>query len=704
MSKFTRLLKLPTILLGAAILTTSCAGYVGSSGASGAVGPQGPAGPAGANGATGAQGPQGPSGPQGPAGPTGPSGPQGPRGFNGTGASGLSAFQIYQNQYPGYTGNQEIWLNELANNELSKNVIIAVDYSASSTAAITGVTDWSLPGTLELNKGQVVTVNNLDQLVQEYSYGLYGAHKFYSYFYDNRSALVEINLANPLVVSKDEVVAVKLLSANDFAAVNKIESLSSSRTLSANVAFDTTWSGASNTLADVVTAIKTDLQTQVQTVTTPSLSSYTINDNTISFNSAADVALDKSNPRLTVNSAGNLVFTNVPLKITIEGVAIPFTYTFTVAKPTTGTGAEDFVGLIEGLKPASHSLTANVAFDTTWSGSGHTLEDIRTAIAADLQTKARLITGTTPTMSSFALAVGDIALLAADVELDKSNTKLSVSSAGNLVFTNVKTTVTYASDIVGVVYYTFTVAKPTTGTGAEDFVGLIEGLKPASHSLTANVAFDTTWSGSGHTLEDIRTAIAADLQTKARLITGTTPTMSSFALAVGDIALLAADVELDKSNPKLSVSSAGNLVFTNVKTTVTYASDIVGVVYYTFTVAKPTTKVVAYEGIILALTLTQDQRIVTVTDTIANTDTDAKIIALALTKIDLDFESLAKDTLRVNAFANNSVTTSVTDLVELYRYETVNKVVFADILVNINVLSANASVSKVSYRIIVIRT
>jgi hypothetical protein len=147
-----------------------------------------------------------------------------------------------------------------------------------------------------------------------------------------------------------------------------------------------------------------------------------------------------------------------------------------------------------------------------------------------------------------------------------------------------------------------------------------------------------------------------------------------------------------------------SLVFTNVKTTVTYDTNIVGVVYYTFTVAKPTTKVVAYEGIILALTLTQDQRIVTVTDTIANTDTDAKIISLALTKIDLDFEALAKQTLRVNAFANDSVTTSVTDLVELYRYETVNKVVFADILVNINVLSANASVSKVSYRIIVIRT
>jgi hypothetical protein len=130
MTKFTRLLKIPTILLSTALLATSCAGIVGSAGAAGSqgpAGPQGPVGPAGAIGPTGPQGPVGPTGPQGLA------GAQGPRGFSGSdgrdGTSGLSAFQIYKNQYPAYYGDSSDWINDLVLNELYGDYLVyAIDY------------------------------------------------------------------------------------------------------------------------------------------------------------------------------------------------------------------------------------------------------------------------------------------------------------------------------------------------------------------------------------------------------------------------------------------------------------------------------------------------------------------------------------------------------------------------------------------------
>jgi hypothetical protein len=126
MTNIQRLLKIPTVLLGTALLATSCAGTVGSAGSAGAQGPVGPQGPQGLTGAIGSTGPQGPVGP---AGPQGLSGAQGPRGFSGSdgsqGSNGLSAYQIYINEYPAYvnlgganTGTQTRWINDLSANAL----------------------------------------------------------------------------------------------------------------------------------------------------------------------------------------------------------------------------------------------------------------------------------------------------------------------------------------------------------------------------------------------------------------------------------------------------------------------------------------------------------------------------------------------------------------------------------------------------------
>jgi hypothetical protein len=135
------MLKIPTVLLGTALLATSCAGSVGSVGSQGPAGPQGPVGPAGLQGTIGATGAQGPVGPQGPAGPQGPSGEQGPRGFSGsngapgaTGSNGLngkSAFQIYTDIYTGYaslypnsSSLERTWINDLSSANLDKLLTI----------------------------------------------------------------------------------------------------------------------------------------------------------------------------------------------------------------------------------------------------------------------------------------------------------------------------------------------------------------------------------------------------------------------------------------------------------------------------------------------------------------------------------------------------------------------------------------------------
>jgi hypothetical protein len=157
MTNIQRLLKIPTVLLGTALLATSCAGTVGSAGSAGAQGPVGPQGPQGLTGAIGSTGPQGPVGP---AGPQGLSGAQGPRGFSGSdgsqGVNGQSAYQIYIAEYPGYvnlgganTGTQTRWINELASNALYPT--INLNY--------TGQTDFAAdftdePLTFKVFKGQ----------------------------------------------------------------------------------------------------------------------------------------------------------------------------------------------------------------------------------------------------------------------------------------------------------------------------------------------------------------------------------------------------------------------------------------------------------------------------------------------------------------------------------------------------------------------
>jgi hypothetical protein len=141
MTKIQRLLKMPTVLLGTALLATSCAGTVGSAGSAGAQGPAGPQGPQGLTGAIGSTGPQGPVGP---AGPQGLSGAQGPRGFSGSdgsqGSNGLSAYQIYIAEYPAYvnlgganTGTQTRWINDLSANALYPTITFNYATSGSYT-------------------------------------------------------------------------------------------------------------------------------------------------------------------------------------------------------------------------------------------------------------------------------------------------------------------------------------------------------------------------------------------------------------------------------------------------------------------------------------------------------------------------------------------------------------------------------------------
>jgi hypothetical protein len=133
MTNIQKLLKMPTVLLGTALLATSCAGAAGSAGAVGPQGPQGQQGPQGPAGAIGSTGPQGPAGP---AGAQGLSGAQGPRGFSGSdgaqGVNGKSAYQLYLDQYPGYDDlpnkNQTTWVNDLVSSNLVKNLTATVKH------------------------------------------------------------------------------------------------------------------------------------------------------------------------------------------------------------------------------------------------------------------------------------------------------------------------------------------------------------------------------------------------------------------------------------------------------------------------------------------------------------------------------------------------------------------------------------------------
>ncbi len=64
----------------------------------------------------GEQGPQGDDGDQGPQGDPGEQGPQGPEGV--PGEDGRSAYDIYVELYPGYTGDEEAWMIDLAHHNL----------------------------------------------------------------------------------------------------------------------------------------------------------------------------------------------------------------------------------------------------------------------------------------------------------------------------------------------------------------------------------------------------------------------------------------------------------------------------------------------------------------------------------------------------------------------------------------------------------
>jgi len=171
MTKFTRLLKIPTVLLGTALLATSCAGAVGSSGA---VGPQGPAGPQGPQGLTGAIGSTGNQGPVGPAGPQGLAGEQGPRGFSGsdgaqgpTGLNGISSFEAYVNLYPGYVGTEASWISELDAGTLDKTLTVTINNAAARTILTNSgvtLTGNDLP-VIKVFKGQVLSLNVLNNLV-----------------------------------------------------------------------------------------------------------------------------------------------------------------------------------------------------------------------------------------------------------------------------------------------------------------------------------------------------------------------------------------------------------------------------------------------------------------------------------------------------------------------------------------------------------
>ena len=161
MTNIQRLLKIPTVLLGTALLATSCAGTVGSAGSAGAQGPAGPQGPQGLTGAIGSTGPQGPVGP---AGPQGLSGAQGPRGFSGSdgsqGSNGLSAYQMYIADYPGYAAaapglglNATQWVKDLAANTLYPS--FTLDYTGQTDFNAAFTEDTGLT-TFRAFKGQSV--------------------------------------------------------------------------------------------------------------------------------------------------------------------------------------------------------------------------------------------------------------------------------------------------------------------------------------------------------------------------------------------------------------------------------------------------------------------------------------------------------------------------------------------------------------------
>ena len=209
MTKITKMLKIPTVILGASLLASSCAGSA-TQGAAGSVGPQGPIGQTGSSGAQGlpgqpglsayqiavnngfvgteaewlaslrgATGPAGPQGSRGPAGTDGSSGSRGSSGSSGSdgepgtdgtdgeqGDDGLSAYEIYINNYPGYedfggvgTGDEERWINDLASNTLSKS--ITLDYTSQTNF----IGDFSNePTSFVVFKGQTTTQRPLSSL------------------------------------------------------------------------------------------------------------------------------------------------------------------------------------------------------------------------------------------------------------------------------------------------------------------------------------------------------------------------------------------------------------------------------------------------------------------------------------------------------------------------------------------------------------
>jgi hypothetical protein len=597
MTKITRLLKIPTILLSTALLATSCAGAVGSAGAAGSQGPAGPQGPVGPAGAIGSTGPQGPAGVQGPAGPQGPAGAQGPRGFSGSdGSSGSSAYAQYKLQFPGYTGTAEEWSRDLANNELSTNLVFAYKNGTSTTGFFTafGNTFNRANEPFAIFKGEQLTRSNVNtNFVNDFS--IPSTYDLFDIERDNRSSIS--SLAN-FTVAKDEVLILDLITKPNLAVYNYFNANKSVSL--GNIEFVDTWNGfVENDAGELELDLAGDLQTLARASSGANQSGYNIAASDVAVKTAANLNLSSLNTYITAVTDTTITFSNVPYNLTIPGTEkiIELAVSFVVVDATSPVAAlTNARKLLVASRTSTGISLGNLEFVDTWAnfiaGDG-TLE---VAIETKLGTGTGNLDLATPPLGSVA---NDIAVVTAgNLDLSSLNTYITAVTDTTITFTKVpftiQTTTTVATSNT-VVEISFVVVDATSPVAAlTNARKLLVASRISTGISLGNVEFVDTWDGFVADAGELEAAIATKLGTGTGNLDLATPPVAAEANDI--VVVTAGNLALSSLNTYITAVTDTTITFTKVPFTIQTTTDVATsntVVEISFVVVDATSPVAA---------------------------------------------------------------------------------------------------------------
>ena len=560
MTNVQRMLKIPTVLLGTALLATSCAGSVGSVGSQGPAGPQGPVGPAGLQGPIGATGAQGPVGPQGPAGPQGPSGEQGPRGFTGSngssGSNGLSAYDIYKTSYPSYYGDSADWINDLVLDELYGDYLVyAIDYPIFALLydglwAGTGSNLVAVPPKEFLGKNinsSYLNANYIDGL------SLPSDLEVSEWFSLNNGmgSKVAINSSSLNLVNKDKKIIYPNILFSD--ELTKFD---------INFATDET-----TTISAIISKIGTDFTAAFDT------GSAVIAVTVVNGSSEASNKLKFIEGNIVGNKMKLTPTLALSFSLTSAGLAdftlnIPFAIDVILNPATQTIPATAAVELVADLAATATLNDVAVNYTTDIAGT-------KTAIFAAI--KAALEAAVTGALEGTVTAATEI-ITVAEITAGDLDPKNGVITGNNLVFNNkkLKVTITVASGTG--------IAADATGMVLELPFDIVVNLNPASAKaavataaveLVADLAATATLNdvAVNYTTDIAGTKTAIFAAIKAALEAAVTGALEGTVTAATEI-ITVAEITAGDLDPKNGVITGNNLVFNNkkLKVTITVAS------------------------------------------------------------------------------------------------------------------------------------